>query len=105
MRYWKTCLTCTSTVCPDRNSGLLPDFVNLALVNTESLYRQLTSPLNQYDHTYRSDPFLASTLDTGPVKVSNLGSAFLIRTNDLASDITILENRFHPSQLHGQKKF
>jgi hypothetical protein len=49
--------------------------------------------------TYRSDPFLASTLYTRPIEVPNLGSALLIGTDDLASDIPVLEDRFHPSQL------
>jgi hypothetical protein len=75
----------------------LPDLVDFALVDTESL-------IFSFDHspgrdTYRSNPFLASTLYTRPIKVPYLGSALLVGANDLASNIPILEDRFHPSQL------
>jgi hypothetical protein len=77
--------------------GGSPDLVDFALVDTESL-------IFSFDHspgrdTYRSDPFLASTLYTRPIKVPNFGSTFFVRANDLASDIPILEDRLHPSQL------
>jgi hypothetical protein len=56
-------------------------------------------PTRPFEITNRSNPFLASTLYTRPIKVPNLGSALLVGANDLASDIPILEDRFHPSQL------
>lgn len=74
-----------------------PDLVNFTLVDTESLIFSLDHSPGR--DTYRSNPFLASALYTRPVKVPNLGSAFLVRANDLASDIPILEDRLHPSQL------
>lgn len=60
--------------------------------------RQLGSQIRNV--TYRSNPFLASTLYTCPIKVTNLGSTLLVRADNLASDITILEDRFHPGQLN-----
>jgi hypothetical protein len=56
-------------------------------------------PTRSYESTNRSNPFLASTLYTRPIKVPNLGSAFLVGANDFASDVPVLEDRFHPSQL------
>ena len=76
---------------------ILPDLVDFALVDTESLY--VSSSHQSSRNTYRSDPFLTSTLYTSPIKVPNLGTAFLVGANDLASDIPILEDRFHPCQL------
>ena len=75
----------------------LPDLVNFALVDTESLFVSLAHSPGR--DTYRSNPFLASALYTRPIKVPNLGSALLVGANDLASNIPILEDRFHPSQL------
>lgn len=74
-----------------------PDFVDFALVNTESL--DVSSTHSRIRHTHRSDPFLASTLYARPIKVPNLGSALFVGTDDLASNIPILEDRFHPCQL------
>jgi hypothetical protein len=56
-------------------------------------------PARPVGMTYRSNPFLASTLDTRPIKVPNLCTALLVGANDLASDIPVLQDRFHPSQL------
>jgi hypothetical protein len=75
----------------------LPDLVDFALVDAESL--SVSFDLSPSRGTYRSNPFLASTLYTRPIEVPNLGSAFLVGTDDLASNIPILEDRFHPSQL------
>jgi len=83
--------------------NLLCDLMNYQTSSTLLLWIQnpyLSAwPTRPVGNTYRSNPFLASTLYTRPIKVPNLGSAFLVGANDLASDIPVLEDRFHPSQL------
>lgn len=49
--------------------------------------------------THRCNPFATTAWDARPVITAHLGVAFGIRTGNLASDFTLLEERLHPSSL------
>jgi hypothetical protein len=49
--------------------------------------------------TYRDDPFLAAALNASPIKASNLGFALFVWTDDLASQRSRRQHRFHPCEL------
>lgn len=49
--------------------------------------------------TNRCNPFTTTAWDTRPVIIAHLGVAFGIRTGNLASNFTLLEERLHPGSL------
>lgn len=49
--------------------------------------------------TDRCDPLATAARDARPVKAAHLGIAFGIRTGNLASNFTLLEERLHPRSL------
>ena len=77
------------------------DFVDLGTVNTESLVTHI-EPFEYWrekGETYRNHPFFTSALDTCPVIVAQFRATFLVGTDNLSSNISFLEERFHPFHL------
>ena len=50
-------------------------------------------------NTDRCNPFATTAWDARPVIIAHFGIAFRIRTGNLASDFTLLEERLHPRSL------
>ena len=84
-------------------TGGLPNLIDLASGDTESLYRdQYRTPRSTIEvatKTHRCDPFFTSTLNAGPIEITNLGTALFVWANDLARDVSILEHPLHPCKL------
>lgn len=86
----------------------LPNLVDLVPGDTESLSRRTQRGLANHKSytdgnvdiaTHGDHPFLAATLDSGPVVVPDLGLTFFVRTEDFPGHVAVLQERFHPGQL------
>ena len=84
------------------NRYLRCHLVHFGSVYAESLFmKELVRDYGSwvFVSTDRCNPFATSAWDARPVIIAHLGVAFGIRTGNLASDFTLLEERLHPGSL------